>query len=338
MAQPPIRRVSFVVPVKNDASRLRTCLTAIAANPRAGVSLEMVVADNGSTDDSPAVADAAGARVLRLPGLRVSELRNRAAAATTGELLAFVDADHVVAGDWITGGLTMMADEKIGAAGAIYAAPPDGTWVQRMYGALRGRTTGSADTAWLGSGNMLVRRTAFEAVHGFDISLEACEDVDLCRRLRLSGWRIVADERLASIHLGDPPTLGALFRAERWRGRDNLKVSLRGSMTIRDLPSVVVPFLDLAAFAVALWGLLTLPVAGPTALLTAAAAAGVVIALAALRVIRGVAAGRVAIAAIPRALAVALTWDVARALALVWPAPHHRPPDKGETSSGVALT
>jgi glycosyltransferase involved in cell wall biosynthesis len=53
--------------------------------------VEILVADNGSTDDSAAVATRSGARVLHLPNLRVSELRNQATSATTSDLFAFVD-------------------------------------------------------------------------------------------------------------------------------------------------------------------------------------------------------------------------------------------------------
>jgi hypothetical protein len=284
------------------------------------------------------VAAEAGARVLRLPTLGVSELRNRAAEASTGELLAFVDADNVVAPGWVAGALDVMRDEKAGAAGALCSAPSDGTWVQAAYDTLRGRTVGRSAASWLGSGNLAVRRVAFEAEHGFDTTLEACEDVDLCQRLRTTGWKIVGDERLASVHLGDPPTLGALFRGERWRGRDNLKVSLRSTMSLRDLPSVLIPLIDLAAFVAALWGLVTWPFGGRAALYTALAAIGVVLGLAALRVVRRILSGGVAPRAIARTFAVALTYDVARALAVVWPGPHHRHKHPTPGASGAATT
>ena len=204
---------SIIVPVRDDATRLRRCLQSIRSNGLPGGTTEIIVADNGSRDDSPTVAADAGARVLSLPDLRVSALRNSAAAAASGDVLAFVDADHELAPGWMAAADDCMRDPAIAAAGALYVDPPAGTWVQQMYGALRGRTQGRHDTEWLGSGNMIVRKEAFERVRGFDVSLEACEDVDLCRRLRSAGFRIVADERLRSIHHGDPPTLRALFRA-----------------------------------------------------------------------------------------------------------------------------
>jgi len=321
----PVTLVSFIVPVRNDARRLQRCLDAIVRNQRDDIGVEIIVGDNGSTDDSREVAAAMGARVLSLPGLRVSELRNRAAARATGDLLAFVDADHVIVDTWASAAIAVLADERVGAAGALYSAPAQGSWVQRMYGALRGRTVGAGDVGWLGSGNLVVRKAAFDAVRGFDTSLEACEDVDFCRRVTGAGWRIVGDERLTSVHLGDPATLSALFRAERWRGRDNVRVSLRGKLRLRELPSVVIPIVELMAGATMVGALLTSPLAGYRALPAAATAGLCLVGLAMLR------AWRILLnvqspnpLTIAQAFAVALTYDVARASALASRAPHHR--------------
>jgi GT2 family glycosyltransferase len=184
--------VSFIIPVKNDAARLARCLASIRAFPDA-LAREVVVVDNGSTDDSAAVAREAGARVLSIPGQRVSALRNAAAALARGQLLAFVDADHELGASWLTAAIEVMQPEKVGAAGALYVAPCNGTWVQRTYGALRGQTRGQSETRWLGSGNLIVRRDVFEALGGFDRGLESCEDVDFCQRLRQAGWKLIAD-------------------------------------------------------------------------------------------------------------------------------------------------
>src|SRR5262245_62144337 len=93
-------RVTFVVPVKNDAARLTRCLESIARS--AGGSAIVIVADNGSTDNTPDAARSKGARVLGLPDLRVSELRNRAAGEAATDAIAFVDADHEISEGWLT--------------------------------------------------------------------------------------------------------------------------------------------------------------------------------------------------------------------------------------------
>jgi len=316
-------RLSVVVPVRNDAVRLGRCLASLGAG--SAVPDAIVVADNGSTDNSPDVARTAGARVLSLPGLKVSALRNAAARETSSELLAFVDADHEQASGWTAAAVDAMRDETVGAAGARYLPPADGTWVQQMYGLLRGRTIGTHEIDWLGSGNMVVRRKAFDEIGGFDASLEACEDVDLCRRLRAAGFRIIGDERLLSVHHGDPPTLAALFRAERWRGRDNLRVSLRGSVTWRELPSIVMPLLTLIALLALVAGPFLGRFVGLSAELVALASIGLITGLAALRAAKMVGGlERFRLTLFGQAFCIALVYDIARACALLTRSPHHR--------------
>jgi len=312
--------VSFVIPVRNDAARLGDCLASIAAVRPEGASIEVIVADNGSTDDTAAVAQAAGARVLSLPGMRVAGVRNEAARAAAGDVLAFVDADHRLWPGWLAAALESIALDGVAAVGAPYHAPDAGTWVQRMYDTFRQRTTAPADTRWLASGNLVVRRDAFLAAGAFDASLETLEDVDLCQRLRARGGRLLHDPRMRSTHAGDPATLRALFFGELWRGRDNLRASFRYPLTWHDLPSIVIPLIDLLMLGLAVTGLLT---AGRGGWLITLAALMSVTALAALR-----AAVMLARLASPspveaaRALAVALTYDVARALAPVWKGSH----------------
>jgi GT2 family glycosyltransferase len=317
--------ITFVIPVRSDAVGLMRCLTAIAATPQRDMQVDCVVADNGSADGSLAVARAFGARVLSFPSLTVAALRNRAATVTARDLLAFVDADHEIGPGWLAAVADVFADQTVGAAGALYLAPPSGTWTQRLYGALRGRTRGHGDTFWLGSGNLVVRRSLFEAVGGFDERLRTCEDVDLCHRIRASGARVVADERLVSVHFGDPKTLRELFLAERWRGRDNLRVSFRTRPSLRDLPSIFIPLVDALCLVVVGAALVAMPFVGRAAWVVAVAALLVVVAFAALRAVWMVMSGAVAeLGDWARTLAVALVYDVARACALLLPAGHRR--------------
>ena len=311
----PLPVVSFVIPVRNDAQRLGRCLQTIHANAYPPRQLEIIVADNGSTDDSTEVAARAGATILHLPGYRVGELRNRAAAAARGQILAFVDADHEIDPFWVPSAVETLQDGSIAAVGALCDPPSDGTWVQRTYGALRGQVAGRHDVEWLGSGNLVVRKTAFDMHGGFDVTLETCEDVDLCQRLRKSGLRIVSDDRLRSVHLGDPATLGALFRGELWRGRDNLRASLRGPVTLRALPSILIPIAELALVAAVGVGLLLSPAVGLLPTLTALILLMLLIGLRAVRIVLGLQVRR--FTHIAQAVAVAGVYDLARAFALV---------------------
>ena len=311
---------SFVVPVRDDRDRLLRCLASIRRSA-AGEAVEVIVADNGSADGSDIAAERAGARVLRLPGQRVSELRNSAAAAARGDLIAFVDADHEIDAGWINAAREALTPATVGGVGAPYHSPAGGTWVQHVYGGLRRGAAASCDVDWLPSGNLVVKREVFERIGGFDATLQACEDVDLCARIRAAGWRLVLDPRVRSVHYGDPATLAALFRGELWRGRDNLRVSLRRGARLRDLPSVVIPIVDLLLLGSAGVGLASVSRAGSVVALTSLVLMAVLAGARALLI-----AGRLqttASLAGLRAFAVALVYDTARALALVLRVSHN---------------
>jgi len=314
-------RVSFIIPVRNDAARLQTCLRSILCNPHAPKQVQIIVVDNASTDDSAAVARRMGAEVLTVDAGRVAELRNRGARHATGDVLAFVDADNEIAGGWLYAALECLRMPNVGAVGAMYQAPPDGTWVQRTYGHLRGGPR-DRDADWLGSGNLAVSRSAFELVGGFDTSLETCEDVDFCHRLRAGGLRVVSDSRLKSVHHGDPRTLWEVLTSERWRGRDNLRVTFRKPVAWASVPSAVVPVVHVLFMALAVVGVLLLGASAQLgAVLIGTAVAGF-LAGTAVRVVRAAVRETAVRASLVPAFVVASFLDVGRALALITRAPH----------------
>jgi glycosyltransferase involved in cell wall biosynthesis len=314
--------VSFIVPVRSDAHRLRQCLRSIAANYRPAFDVEVLVVDHESTDDSAVVARQGGALVLRACGGGPSSLRNLAARHAAGSVLAFIDADHEIVDSWLPAALETLALPGVGAAGASYEPPPSGTWVQCLYGALRGRTEGCRDVEWLGAGNLAVHADAFARVGGFDPALETCEDVDLCQRLKQAGYRVVADERLGSVHHGDPATLRALLLGEVWRGRDNIRVSLRSPWRLRAMPSLLVPVVEASIPIVAALGFFV------------SWRVSLAVSLAGLTVVAGVSAARAWVlvtrlrewsaVTMLRALAVSATYDLGRAAALVLRVGHGR--------------
>lgn len=256
--------------------------------------------------------------MLSAPGMRVGALRNLGAATASSDVLAFIDADHEIAPGWVKAACEALSRPRAGAVGAPYTPPAGASWVQRMYDALRDHRPGTRRARWLGAGNVVVHGDAFSRIGGFDARLEACEDVDLCCRLAQVGYHVFQESRMQSIHHGDPVSLRALFTSELWRGRDNLRVTLR-HMTLRDAPGLIILLADFAALV---GGLVSLAFA--KWLWSGAVLLGV-LALSvprAVRILRRLAHARAA--DIPGAFLVALTYDVARALALIARAPHRR--------------
>ncbi|GAA3746675.1 C50 carotenoid glucosyltransferase CrtX [Leifsonia bigeumensis] len=91
--------VSVVVPSWNDAVMLRVCLAALAAQSRPAD--EIIVVDNGSTDDTAAVARDAGATVVTEPRRGVWPATIAGFDAASGEIIARLDADSVPPPDWL---------------------------------------------------------------------------------------------------------------------------------------------------------------------------------------------------------------------------------------------
>jgi GT2 family glycosyltransferase len=187
--------ISVVVPVRNGMPWLDAQMDALMGQEYVG-EWEVVVVDNGSTDRSPMVAaawserhpqvrciDAAGASGA--PGAR-----NAGARAALGDLLAFCDSDDVVGSGWLTGLAGALATADV-VAGVFdfwsLNGLPSSTPVPASMRQLPFLPAG------LGA-NLAVRRQAFDTVGGFAENLVTGEDVDLCWRLQISGYRFAVEE------------------------------------------------------------------------------------------------------------------------------------------------
>src|SRR5215831_20274551 len=93
-------RFSVVIPAYNEEKYLPRLLTSIAvagAKYSGGPDqIEVIVADNNSTDRTAAVARTYGTRVVHVARRRIAAARNGAARVARGEILCFVDADSAI--------------------------------------------------------------------------------------------------------------------------------------------------------------------------------------------------------------------------------------------------
>ena len=202
----PGPRISIIVPAYNDARNLHQCLAAlrVAATPDS----EIIVVDDASTDESAAVAERAGTRVLRLPeNSGPAAGRNRGVGSARGEILFFVDSDVAVAPDAVSRVLAVFdRHQDVAAVFGSYDASPNAPGVVSQYRNLlhhfvHQEGNPEASTFWAGCG--AIRRAAFTQVGGFDEGLfrrPAVEDIELGYRLRQAGHRILLDKRLQGTH------------------------------------------------------------------------------------------------------------------------------------------
>jgi len=228
-----------IIPVKNDLSGIKRMVGCLRQQT---VPHELIVVDNGSTDGTWAFLESQGIRRLNCPGLTVGTLRNRGVEISTGIYIAFADSDHEVGPDWLEKGREVLDSEPdIVACGAHYLPPANGTWVQKSWAIHRLRNTDSKEVEWLASGNLLVRREKFLEIQGFNESLIAAEDVDLCHRLRVKGGKVFHDSRIASIHHGEASTVKHFIRKEWWRGSSGIRAWISQGFPLREVPSLIWP-------------------------------------------------------------------------------------------------
>jgi len=189
--------ISVIVAVRNGMPWLEEQLQALAEQ-QCNEPWEVVVADNGSTDESRLVVEEWANRAPMIRLIDASKVRGPGAARNAGvrkaqgELLAFCDADDIVQPGWLAGHVLALADAEVAAGvfdvwslnGRVPPSPPTPVIIPDAMSQFGFLPAG-------GSGNLALRRHAFEDAGGFAEEMMTGEDIDLCWRLQLRGHRYV---------------------------------------------------------------------------------------------------------------------------------------------------
>ncbi|MEK6442231.1 glycosyltransferase [Pseudonocardia sp. T1-2H] len=193
--RPRPRSISVVIPAYNAAATLGEQLEALAGQDYEG-DWEVLVVDNGSSD---ATADIARRYAQRLPACTVVEGRRRGHAAprndgawaARGELLAYCDADDVVASGWLSA-MAAAAQHYDLVGGWFDAEPLNDEATRSWHGGAYPR---DGLRSWLlpysGGGNLAIWAEVLRDLGGWSGNYEAgAEDVELCWRAQVAGYRL----------------------------------------------------------------------------------------------------------------------------------------------------
>ncbi len=232
-------KISFVIPALNVEKTISKCLKSIF-DQKTAEKFEVILLDNGSTDKTVELARRFGIRIFIEPGKSVACLRNLGAKFSKGEIIAYVDADCMIASDWIEKALPHFNNPKVGAVGSPTLVPKDATWVQKAWYIQRKGSDKPEEVEWLPTENLLVRKEAFIKVGGFNEDLITCEDVDFCYRLSKE-YKIISDPNIKSIHLGEAKSITHFFKKEFWRGKGNIRGLFSHGFKASELPSIIYP-------------------------------------------------------------------------------------------------
>lgn len=186
--------VGVVVIGRNEGERLQRCLASIG--PHAGM---IVYVDSGSTDGSVQTALHYGAEVVELDmstpfcaaRARNAGYQRLVESDSQVDFVQFIDGDCELTGDWLpraTDALRTRPEHAV-VAGRLREKFPELSIYNRL-GDFEWNASGAGEVDSVG-GIFMIRRDAFEEVGGFDPTVAAGEEPELCQRLVRRGWRLV---------------------------------------------------------------------------------------------------------------------------------------------------
>ena len=232
--------ISVVIPVFNDAQLLKRCLDALAVQTRPAD--EIVVVDNGCTDDSVAVARAAGARIV------VERLRGIAPASATGfdsargDIIARLDADSVPDAGWLR-----HLERRFNADGSLDVVTGSADFTDAgAFTAWAGRTLYLGWYFWalglmlghtpLFGSNLALRATAWHRMRGtaHRESATVHDDLDLSFQVR-PGMVVRFDDELLMTISARPFDSALSFAWRSWRGIATIALNWSGWIHRRNL-------------------------------------------------------------------------------------------------------
>lgn len=202
--------ISIIIPVKNGMATIEKCVRSCALLE--GPSFELVIIDDGSTDDTARTVNRLAAelsglslKLIQTPGEGPSKARNRGIAAAQGAFIAFTDGDCIVDRHWLIELKKCFDDATVSGAGGIQLSPEDESIFGRSVNEFMGQVGFMTDYMKAGSGiggrididhnptcNAMYRADVFVKVGGFLENLWPGEDVELDYRVKQAGMRLVA--------------------------------------------------------------------------------------------------------------------------------------------------
>jgi len=226
--------VSIVVPVYNRSQMLGQCLYTLCRQSYPKERYEIIIVDDGSTDDSAEIAQSIGRewagslRVIQQENHGPSSARNAGIFASQADYIAFTDSDCIPDLDWLRSlVLTLTATQSDGVGGPI-ANEAQRSWVADYLLAthfFRHRERrGSID--YLLTANVIFKREALLAVQGFSRKKGVWgEDADLSFRLKQSGFILALSTQGQVTHYGAPGSFRRLIQDLYRYGRGNAILS-----------------------------------------------------------------------------------------------------------------
>ncbi len=224
------KKVSVVIPTYNRGSYIHSCLKSLERQTMDNSSFEVIVVNDGSTDDTEEILSAfkestkIDFRYITQPNRGVSAARNSGIKVSKGNYIAFTDDDCIVPTDWLEKLLSTIenaAENVVGVGGPLdNLSHTESNFLSRFldyidefnYAPVIGKffikpvfiekLTGNEQIAYLRTSNAIFKKKHLLEVGGFDESFKkpGGEDPDLCYRLISSGYKFLFNKEINVLH------------------------------------------------------------------------------------------------------------------------------------------
>jgi cellulose synthase/poly-beta-1,6-N-acetylglucosamine synthase-like glycosyltransferase len=252
--------VSVIVPARNEADNIARTVRNLRALSYPEDRLEVIVVDDGSTDETAAIAKAAGAsRVIRNERAQKAKVNGKASAlnaglaAARGDIIACVDADSMPEKDAIMHSVPFFEDSSVGAVTSKIFVNSDRKWLGKLQRIEYAMIAWSRklfeyiDSIYVTPGPLsFYRKSVLKEVGGFD-EKNVTEDIEIAWRLLDRGYRIKMSPAITYTEI--PQSFRHWWKQRiRWNvGGIQTSMKYKGSMFRKgSFGSFVLPFFTLS--------------------------------------------------------------------------------------------
>ncbi|WP_083796403.1 glycosyltransferase [Marinobacter sp. ELB17] len=210
--------VSFIIPAFNEENNIeRTIEDVISGSRESKLLFEIIVVDNNSTDKTLEICRSYEKYVRVYPSVvgTIARIRNFGTGKSKGSVLVFIDSDISLHKSWFPffkNKMDYVLKKRLITGSKCQ--PVNNTYLSRGWFAL----IQGDKSNYINSGHMIMSRTTFDLVGGFNESLVTSEDVDICQRAQSASVSVENDSSLVALHRGYPESAYQFILREAWHG------------------------------------------------------------------------------------------------------------------------
>lgn len=215
--------ISVIVPAYNAEKTLSQCLSALAAQSIPAERYEVILVDDGSTDETRKIPEEFDVKCIYQKNQGPATARNRGVESAQGSIILFTDSDCIPQPDWIEEMIRPFSDlDVIAVKGAYKTSQNDLTakFVQIEFEERYRLLLNNEYIDMIDTYSAAFRKSAFLSLGGFDASFPEAnnEDTDLSYKMSQLGKKMIFNPNAIVEHLSHPDSLKRYAILKFWRG------------------------------------------------------------------------------------------------------------------------